>query len=305
MKRFTLKIQMSLGILISIGLIWIQPMIDPYFASIVSFVGINILLALSLMIITGMTGQFSLGHAASMAIGAYVSAAITIHLFPHVPTAGPLLFVVALAMGGGAAILGGLVVGIPSLRLSGDYLAITTLGFGEVVRVVIQNMDEVGGARGLTGIPHFTNWGWIFGAVVLTLYAITAVTRSTYGRSFFAIRDDEIAARSLGIRPFIVKLQGFILGSFIAGIAGGLYAHEVMYIVPSQFGFMKSIEILVMVIIGGLGHIWGCVAAATGLTILPEFLRPIAEFRMIIYAAILIGVTIWQPARFLQKWRRS
>lgn len=304
MRNLSLKLQLGIGLIGSIALIWVQPLIDPYFASIISFAGINILLALSLMIVTGMTGQFSLGHAAMMAIGGYVSSMVTIALLPHFSSFGPLVFLTGLLVGGVAAILGGLVVGIPSLRLNGDYLAITTLGFGEVVRVLFQNMDRVGGARGLTGIEHFTNWGWIFGAVVCTLYTIIAVTRSTYGRGFFAIRDDEIAARSLGIRPFVVKLQGFILGSFIAGIAGGLYAHEVMYIVPSQFGFMKSIEILVMVIMGGLGHVWGCVAAAIGLTILPECLRAISEFRMVIYAGILIGVTIWPPARWMSRRRQ-
>jgi branched-chain amino acid transport system permease protein len=188
-----------------------------------------------------------------------------------------------------------LLVGIPSLRLKGDYLAIVTLGFGEIIRVVIQNLDFLGGARGFTGIPKLSNFFWVYAVVALLMYLLSNLIRSTYGKGFLAVRDDEVAAEAMGINSTRYKVVAFIAGAFFAGIAGGLYAHFVTYINPSQFSFVKSIEIVVMVIIGGMGHNIGVFISAVLLTVLPEALRPIAQYRMVIYSLALVVIMIARP----------
>jgi len=189
----------------------------------------------------------------------------------------------------------GLVVGIPSLRLRGDYLAITTLGFGEIIRAVIQNIEFLGGARGFTGIPKLTDFFWVFAFVAIVVFVISNLVDSTYGKGFLSLRDDEIAAQAMGIDTTKYKVVAFVTGAFFAGIAGGLYAHFVSYINPAQFSFIKSIEIVVMVIVGGMGSTLGVILAAIILTILPEALRGIAEYRMVIYSLLLIIIMISRP----------
>lgn len=267
-----------------------------YYLGIAIDVGINIVLAVSLNLINGHTGQFSLGHAGFMAVGAYTAASFTIALANTVPAAVlPLVFVAALLLGGLTAALAGLAVGVPTLRLRGDYLAIVTLGFGEIIRVILQNLDCVGGASGLKGIPGLTNFFWAWSLAAVTVFAVACLVNSTYGRGFIAVHDDEIAASSVGINPVRYKVTAFVFGAFFAGIAGGLYAHHKSFLSPTGFDFMKSIDIVVMVILGGMGRTAGVIVAAILLTLLPEFLRGFAEYRMILYALLIIVLMILRP----------
>jgi branched-chain amino acid transport system permease protein len=267
-----------------------------YYLGLAIDVGINIILAVSLNLINGHTGQFSLGHAGFMAVGGYTAAALTLALGPKLPPAlATVLFIGALLAGGLLAALVGLAVGIPTLRLRGDYLAIVTLGFGEIIRVVLQNMEYVGAASGLKGIAQQTTLFWAFGLAAVTIYVVTCLVNSTYGRGFVAVHDDEVAASASGINPTRYKVTAFVIGAFFAGIAGGLYAHHKQFLSPTGFDFMKSIDIVVMVILGGMGRTVGVIFAAILLTLLPEFLRPFAEYRMIIYSLLIIGLMIARP----------
>lgn len=272
---------------------------NPYFLDVAISCGINITLAVSLNLINGYTGQFSLGHAGFMAVGAYTAAMLTTSfgatLLPMLGGQTWLLFVLALYVGGVAASLVGLLVGVPSLRLRGDYLAIVTLGFGEIIRVVLQNIDAVGGSRGLIGIPDYTNLFWTFGLAAVATYTVWALVQSTYGRGFLAVSDDEIAAEAMGINTTRYKIIAFLVGAFFAGLAGGAYAHFKQYIAPQGFGFDKSIEIVVMVILGGMGNTFGVIIAAILLTVLTETLRQFGDYRMIIYALLIIVLMIARP----------
>jgi branched-chain amino acid transport system permease protein len=267
-----------------------------YYLGILIDCGINIILAVSLNLINGHTGQFSLGHAGFMAVGGYTAAKFSLVFLPAVPEPlQPLLFLAALVLGGMAAAVAGCAVGIPSLRLKGDYLAIVTLGFGEIIRVIVQNMDAVGAASGLKGIPKFATLGWTFALAAITIYVVAALVNSTYGRGFIAVNDDEVAASSMGINPVRYKVTAFVTGAFFAGIAGGLYAHHKQFLSPTGFDFLKSIDIVVMVILGGMGRTAGVIIAAVILTLLPEVLRSFADYRMIIYSLLIIGLMMARP----------
>jgi branched-chain amino acid transport system permease protein len=290
--------------------------INAYYLQIIIFIGINIILAVGLNLINGYTGQFSLGHAGFMAIGAYVSAYLsTEHGAGFFRAIGgtnffsiSVLFTGVLIAGGLAAAVAGLIVGVPSLRLKGDYLAIVTLGFGEIIRVLIQNTDAVGGPRGYSGIASYTTLFWTYSIVAITIYVVVSLIDSTYGRGFLTVRDDEIAAEAVGINTTRYKVTAFVLGAFFAGIAGGLYAHSTTYINPSGFDFQRSIEIVIMVILGGMGSTAGVTFAAILLTLLleylrfvsgyewlPEIIRRIAANRVIIYSLVLIALMLLRP----------
>jgi branched-chain amino acid transport system permease protein len=281
--------------------------LDDYFLHVLLAAAVNVTLAVSLNLINGHTGQFSLGHAGFMAVGAYASAAVTT-LWPAADPgllagAGPLftqgLFLLALLAGGAAAALCGLLVGIPSLRLRGDYLAIVTLGFGEIIRVVLQSTETLGGATGLPGLPRWSSPAWCVGVAALSIYVVGCVVRSTYGSGYLATRDDEIAAESCGVDTTRCKVNAFVVGAFFAGVAGGLYAHLICYINPSGFGFLKSVEIVAMVILGGMGSTPGVALAAVALTVLLESLRGLGAYRMVLYALIIIGFMLLRPQGIL------
>jgi branched-chain amino acid transport system permease protein len=288
-----------------------QNQIDPYYVDILTRIGINIVLAVSLNLINGHTGQFSLGHAGFMAVGAYTAAAITMFAGPHVlPANAPtiivmLWFLVALLAAGTIAAAAGLLVGAPSLRLKGDYLAIVTLGFGQIISVIFRNIEPLGGALGLNGIPAYTNLFWAFGSAAVTVYVVTAMVNSTYGRGFIATHDDEVAAEAMGINTTRCKIVAFVIGAFFAGIAGGLYGHFELTISPRGFDFNKSVEIVVMVIVGGMGNTLGVIFAAILLTLLPEGLRMlsgvspslhwISESRLLLYSLLLIALMLLRP----------
>jgi branched-chain amino acid transport system permease protein len=280
--------------------------LNPYYLQIVVYIGINVILAVSLNLINGVTGQFSLGHAGFLAVGAYVSAAVTLFAWPAGAPA-ELGFLVAVLTGGVAAALAGLLVGIPTLRLRGDYLAIATLGFGEIIRVVILNTDAVGGARGLS-VPVLASFASVYAAAVLCVVSIWRMVYSQRGLTLFAIREDEIAAAAMGIDTTRYKTLAFVVGAFWAGLAGGLLAHFIGYIHTNSFTFLRSVEIVVMVVLGGLGSITGAVLSATVLTILPEVLRFGAEYRMVIYSFLLIVLMLARPSglmggKEITRWR--
>jgi branched-chain amino acid transport system permease protein len=292
---------------------WGSGYINPYYLDVITGIGINIILAVSLNLVNGYTGQFSLGHAGFMAVGAYTAAAVSMFLGPRFLSAlgggnlvtTAVLFLLALIAGGLMAALAGLLVGVPSLRLKGDYLAIVTLGFGEIIRVIFRNMESVGGALGLTGIPPYTNFFWVFSVAAVTIYVVACMVNSTYGRGFVAVHDDEVAAEAMGINTTKYKIIAFVVGAFFAGTAGGLYGHFKLSIDPKGFDFIKSIEIVVMVILGGMGNTIGVIFAAILLTILPEVLRPVAEYRMMLYSLLLIILMLTRPQGLFTHRKRA
>ena len=294
------KTLLIFALALAFGASLLTPQLNPYHLDVILTIGINIVLAVSLNLLNGYTGQFSLGHAGFMAIGAYGSAAFSLFatpvLFPH---ANALVthscFFFALLLGGFIAAGAGIIVGAPSLRLKGDYLAIVTLGFGEIIRVIFRNVDSLGGALGLNGIPFYTNFFWVAFWVIITIYMVLALVHSSFGRGFLAVRDDEVAAEAMGINTTRYKIIAFVVSAFFAGIAGGLYGHLKSSIDPKGFDFMRSIEIVVMVILGGMANTRGVIVAAILLTILPEILRPIAEYRMVIYSLLLIILMLTRP----------
>ena len=275
-------------------------MFNAYIQTLMVYSCINIILAVSLNLVNGFTGQFSIGHAGFMAAGAYLSAFLTM-TFPHWagPFAGLNFFLNTLA-GGAIAAAAGYAVGLPSLRLKGDYLAIVTLGFGEIIRVVLLNIEAVGGARGMYGIPKSANFFWALTWVFICVLTVKRLINSTHGRAFLSVREDEIAAESVGINTTRYKVQAFVISAFFAGVAGSIFAHYLSYLNPSIFSFMKSIDVVVMVVLGGMGSISGSVLAAIIITILPEVLRPLQEittidFRMVIYSLTLIVLMLSKP----------
>jgi len=294
----------ALGVAWAVGTL-LSGTINPYFYRILVLSGLNVVLALSLNLINGVTGQFSIGHAGFMAVGAYTSAAFTVYAVPALlggtaPEGVPagLLFLVAILIGGVCAGLAGFLVGLPSMRLRGDYLAIVTLGFGEIIRVAILNIDAVGGARGFAGIPQQTTLAWVLGGVVITFVVIRNLLRSYHGRALLAIREDEIAAEALGVPTTRYKVTAFVISAFFAGAAGALFSHYT-YLHTNSFTFMKSIEVIVMVVLGGMGSLTGSVIGAILLTALPEALRFAAADRLIIYSALLIVLMIARPQGIL------
>jgi branched-chain amino acid transport system permease protein len=287
-----------------------------FFVYIASVVGVNCVLAVSLNIVNGMTGQFSIGHAGFMAVGAYISGKVSLAMADTAISAIPeaasdqVFLVYSLLAGGAGAALFGFLVGLPSLRLRGDYLAIVTLGFGEIIRVIVQNTPALGAALGLSGIPQtsslFMVWFWVF----ITVLVARRIARSSHGRSLWAIREDEVAAEAMGVDTTAYKVRAFVISSFFAGVAGGLFAHFIPIINPNSFSFVKSMEVVVMVVAGGLGSTTGAIVAAVALTLLPEGLRSafnalggedagwaqkVDQIRMPIYGLLLVVLMLVRP----------
>lgn len=280
----------------------------PYFVRIAMLAGIAITLAVSLNLINGFTGQFSIGHAGFMAVGAYSAAYFSVNYGVRLAAAlggGAVGWVVALlaatVVGALFAGLAGLVVGVPSLRLKGDYLAIVTLGFGQIIVVFLNNIDAVGGARGYSGIPIVKSFFWIFLIAILTIVVVYNIVNSAFGRALISIREDELAAEAMGVNTTRYKVMAFVISSAMAGAGGALLAHFDGYLNPKSFEFIKSFEILIMIILGGLGSIVGSVLGAIVLTILPEALRGFAQYRMVIYSLLLIILMITRPQGLLGK----
>lgn len=285
---------------------FVESAMNPYLFQILMFSGINVILAVSLNLVNGFTGQFSMGHAGFMSVGAYMSAYITSQVFASYPdwVDDPLksgvVFLFSLIAGGAAATAAGYCVGLPSLRLRGDYLAIVTLGFGEIIRVIFLNMEAVGGASGISGIPPLATFGWVFGFVVITVFCVWRVIHSAQGRILLAIREDEIAGTAMGVNTTQGKVRAFAMGAFFAGVAGGLFAHYLRTLNPGIFDFNRSFEIIIMVVLGGMGSISGSIFAAVFLTVLKELLRPLqqitgVDLRMVIYSLVLIIMMLTRP----------
>lgn len=289
-KGFWLSIVLALVVFSVIQAMISGGILNIFHVNTLITIGINIMLAASLHLIIGITGQFSIGHAGFLAVGAYSSAVMTMMF--EMP------FAVAILVGGLAAAIAGLLIGIPSLRLKGDYLAIATLGFGEIVRIALLNFDYVGGASGMQ-VMQMSTWAWTFACVIITLVVIVNFTNSTHGRACISIREDETAADAMGINTTYYKVVAFAVGAFFAGVAGAIFAHNFYIIQPSNFGFLKSFDILIIVVLGGLGSLSGAVITAILLTIVSTFLQAYPETRMIFYSIILIITMLYRPQGLL------
>lgn len=286
-SRFIFNVVILAAIFTLVQYLIIGGILNQYYIINLTSMCINIILAVSLNLINGFTGQLSLGHAGFMAVGAYASVILTKNLdFP---------FIIAILGACLSAALAGFIIGVPTLRLKGDYLAIATLGFGEIIRVVLQNIDYVNGPAGISGIPKLTTWPWLFGLVIITILVIQNIIKSSYGRAIISVREDEVASEIMGINTTKYKVLAFVIGASFAGLAGALYAHYFYIIKPETFNFLKSFDILVMVVLGGLGSTSGAIIAAIFITVLTAALQSFPEVRMVIYALILIIVMIYRP----------
>jgi branched-chain amino acid transport system permease protein len=288
----------------------LRGVIGAYNYQIVILVGINIILAVSLNLINGITGQFSIGHAGFYAIGGYTSAALVYYggpairgLIKFLPSMiqNTVLLLIGLFAAAVVAGLAGLAVGIPSLRLRGDYLAIVTLGFGEIIRVFILNIDAIGGSRGFSGIPQLSNLFWVYLLVLGTIVTIRNLIHSSYGRAFISIRDDEIAAEAMGVDTTRYKVLSFVISSMFAGIAGGLFGHFTMYLHPNSFLFTTSFYLIIMIVVGGLGSIGGSVVGAILVTVILEVFRGFGAFRLVNFAIVLVLIMIYRPQGLVGK----
>jgi branched-chain amino acid transport system permease protein len=286
--------------------------VPPYYARLIVLAGINIILAVSLNLITGFTGQFSIGHAGFMAVGAYTSAYLTVYhagawerslagsigaTLAHIA-----IFLLAILVGSITAALAGLMVGIPSLRLRGDYLAIVTLGFAEIIRIVILNIDKVGGATGFT-VPGYTNFLWVGSFAVITIVIVYNIVHSDIGRALVSIREDELAAEAMGINTTRYKVLAFVISSAMAGMAGVLFGHYTSFLSTNDFQFIRSFEIIIMIVLGGMGSLTGAVFGAIVITIMPELLRQLpgdfSRYRLVVYSALLIAIMLTRPQGIL------
>ena len=268
-------------------------LLDPYVQLILIYVGINIILTVSLNLVNGYMGEFSVGHAAFMAVGAYTASLMTVKLFPA--QLGVLLFPVAVICAGLAAALVGLVVAFPSFKTRGDYLAIVTLSFGMIVKSVIENINGIGGPRGFLGMEKLTNLPWVFVWTLLSVWVIRNLIYSKFGRGVLSIREDEIASNLMSVDTRRVKVLAFVVSSFFAGVAGALYAHVLQFITPRAFDIIKSTDILIMVYLGGIGSIAGSIIGATVYTVLLEVLRPMGVWRMVFMPLVLVILMLYRP----------
>ena len=262
-----------------------------YWQSILVLVCINIIMAVSLNITVGNLGQITLGHAGFMSIGAYTAGL----LMKGGAIAGLPGYIISLIAAGLLAAAFGVAIGLPVLRLKGDYLAIVTLAFGEIIRVVAENLEITGGAQGLAGIPRMNDIPIIFLVTAFCIVVMYSTMTSRHGRAVLAIKDNEIAAQSSGVKITRYKTFAFTFSAFFAGVAGAIYAQNIGVISADVFNYNKSFDILVMVVLGGMGSFTGAILSSTVLTILPELLRGFADWRMIIYSIILILVMIFRP----------
>lgn len=276
-----------LSILLQVGII------GSYYSITLYNIFINIILAVSLNLVIGVCGQFSLGHAGFMCIGAYC-AGIMVKMMPNMTG-----LVIGVLIGFVLSTIVALIVSIPTLRLKGDYLAIATLGFAEIVRILVQNMEITNGAAGLNGIPKLTTFPLLFVCSVISILVVCNFTHSASGRACLSIREDEIASEAMGINTTKYKVIAFVIGALLASLAGALFACNFYVIKPDQFTFNKSIDILVMVVFGGMGSMTSSVLAAVAIGIINVVLANFSEIRMIIYGLALVGIMIFKPTGIL------
>jgi branched-chain amino acid transport system permease protein len=289
--------------LVALPLLWLlQGALPSYYSFVFINIAVNVILAVSLNVVNGFTGQFSIGHAAFMAVGAYTAALVTTGMETFQIAGLPLgasdavVFFLAIAAGMAMASLAGLMVGTPSLRLRGDYLAIVTLGFGEIIRVVIENTRVLGQATGISGLPAYTNVVWAGMGVVATVVMARRLLLSTQGRALLAIREDEVAAEAMGVDTVGWKVRAFVISAAFAGLAGVLLVHKIQLVTPRMFTFVKSMEVVVMVVLGGMGSITGSIVAATLLTVALESLQAADQYRMVLFSMLLIVLMLTRPS---------
>ncbi|MBO6047488.1 MAG: branched-chain amino acid ABC transporter permease [Erysipelotrichaceae bacterium] len=282
---------LCIAVFIILNVLMMTKVLNSYWRGVAIVCCINIILAVSLNLATGYLGQLTLGHAGFMSVGAYTSAILSIHLGLKT-SQSPVIFILCLLAGAIMATLIGLLIGIPILRLRGDYLCIATLAFNEIIRVVFVNLEITNGSKGLIGIPYMTNFLYVYIFMAITIYVVYALVNSRHGRAIISIREDEIASELAGIPVTYYKILAFVVSAFFAGLAGGLYAHYMTIIMPSTFDYNKSVEILVMVVLGGMGSLPGSIIAALLLTLIPELLIQFSQYRMLIYAIVLIAAMI-------------
>lgn len=268
-------------------------LLNPYIELIIIYVGINIILSTSLNLINGYMGEFSVGHAGFMAVGAYISAILTTNIIPE--NLAPWLFPLVVIAGGAGAALIGLLVAVPSFKTRGDYLAIVTLAFLMIVKSVIENIEAIGGPRGIPGIERLTTLPWTFIWTVVAVWVIRNFVYSNFGRGVLSIREDEIASDLMSVNTRQVKMLAFVISSFFAGVAGALFAHVLQFISPRVFDIIKSTDILIMVYLGGIGSIAGSILGATIFTVLLEVLRPLGMWRMVLMPLVLVILMIYRP----------
>lgn len=277
--------------------------ISGYYTSVAIYMCVFVIAAVSLNLVLGITGQFSLGHAGFMALGAYFSAIVTktglFGLAKSLSLPDSIIFIAALLTGGFVAAAAGFLIGLPTLRLRGDYLGIATLGFGEIIRIIFLNWEYVGGASGYSGVPRHTTIIWAFILAVMAVIIIRNFINSSHGRACVSIREDEVAAETMGINTTKYKVTAFIIGAFFAGISGALLTHMMRLAHPNMFTFMISIEVLLMVVLGGLGSITGSIAAAVFLTFFSEWFRQFGAVRMIVYSLMMIIIMLFRPKGLL------
>jgi branched-chain amino acid transport system permease protein len=302
-KILRLGVRSILPFLIALPLLFgVEKVLSEAWTFIAIVAGINVILAVSLNVVNGFTGQFSIGHAGFMAVGAYTTAKITtamqgLQIVGFSPgVSDQVIFALALVAGMILAALAGLVVGIPSLRLRGDYLAIVTLGFNEIIRVIIENTPFLGQATGISGLPRLTNVLWVGLGVMATVIMARRLVGSTHGRALLAIREDEVAAEAMGVDTVGYKVRAFVIASAFAGLAGGLLVHLIQLCTPRSFTFIKSFEVVVMVVLGGTGSVTGSILAALLLSFSLEWLREVQQYRMVGYSLMLIILMLTRPS---------
>ena len=288
----------ALPILVAVGFVlsFLIPrfgLVNEYLQLVLIYILINIILTVSLNLINGYMGEFSVGHAGFMAVGAYASAILTKMVLPA--NLGPLLFPLVVIAGGLGAALVSLLVAIPSFKTRGDYLAIVTLAFNMIVKSVFENIEAIGGPRGIPGISKLTTLPWAFFWCVVALFVIRNFVYSNHGRGVQSIREDEIASDLMSVNTRQVKLLAFIISSFFAGVAGALFAHVLQFISPKVFDIIKSTDVLIMVYLGGIGSITGSILGATVYTVLLEILRPFGMWRMVLMPLMLVLLMIFRP----------
>jgi branched-chain amino acid transport system permease protein len=300
----------ALGALYAAG--WLlETYVIEYVVRIILLCGINAILAVGLNLINGTTGQFSIGHAGFMAVGAYATAFTVVNMEQALfgggeigAVAGAAIFNAGILVGGVLAGVAGLAVGVPSLRLKGDYLAIVTLGFGEIIRLLFNNADFLGGATGYgggrpAGLPIYTSFFWVFAWTALVILCVRNLTFSSFGRALQAIREDEVAAEATGVPTTRMKVLSFVVSAVTAGVAGGLYAHLQSQVSPAEYNFDRSIQIIIMIIVGGLGSVTGAVLGAFFVTITLQLTLEFGEYRLLTYALLIIVLMIVRPQGIL------
>lgn len=302
MRGLRIVLRSALPFLVGVPfLIGVQDLVSPGWSIVLISAGINVILAVSLNVVNGFTGQFSIGHAGFAAVGAYTAAKITTAMHGlqivglSAGVSDQVVFFLALLAGMFTAGLAGVLVGMPSLRLRGDYLAIVTLGFNEIIRVIIENTPFLGQATGISGLPRLTTLVWVGVGCLATISMARRLVGSTHGRALLAIREDEVAAEAMGVDTTGYKVRAFVIASAFAGLAGGLLVHLIQLCTPRSFTFVKSIEVVVMVVLGGMGSVTGSIVAALVLSFALEGLREVQQYRMVVYSLLLIALMLTRP----------